>query len=110
MHAHRPDILRDRFVNHAEQMIDMRMHIPIGKQPHEVQRSARCLPLNHRLPSAALENAAVFHGFIHQLGALCKNTSRPERVVPDFAIPHVIIGGKSYGCSVKYGEKTVGSR
>jgi len=80
--------------DHGEQVIDVRVNIPIGEQPEQVQRLAvGDAAAGHLLPHLAREQATVVDGLGHQFGALIEDASRAESVVANLTVTHVIGGG-----------------
>ena len=89
---------------HREQMIDMTMHIAIGKKSQEMQcRAPLSNTLRHFQPGTrllTLEDRTVRNRPGDELGPLIEDPSRADRVMPDLAIAHVVITRHPHGPTV----------
>jgi hypothetical protein len=77
---------------HRYQVIDMRMHVTVGKKPDKMKGGVLRLALRSNLrPYGAFKDTPVMDGLIDPFSALREYTPRAERVMPDFAIPHIVV-------------------
>jgi hypothetical protein len=83
------------------------MDIPVGKQPDEMDRSTILRLLHNIIPDTGLKDPSRFERRIDKSGALVKDPPGPDGIVPDLAVPHVIIRGQSDCCTMgrEPGEK-----
>ncbi len=82
-------------------MVDMGMHVAVGKQPQKVQRAALFGGGDHFLPSVALPQMAAGDGFGDQFRALGEHAAGADGVVADLAIAHVFVAGHADGLTVR---------
>ena len=100
MNACTAHILFFRLHKHCFQMVDMRMHISVGKQTDKMHGAAVFAAGNGAFPGLAFKHSAAFDGFADQLCALAEYLPGAERIVPDLAVAHIVIGGKPHRRSV----------
>ena len=79
----------------------MGMNIPIGEKPHQVKSatSARA-GSDDALPALPLPNATAPDRGKNKTRPLLDDPTRAERIVTDFAVSHVVVGGHPHGGSV----------
>jgi len=101
--------------HHGLQVIDVAVHIAVGKQTDEVQHAAPGLgPCNDLLPGLALPDGAFGDGIGDQSRTLGIHLAGADGIVADFGIAHVVIGGHANGSPVRtqtdvrgFGEEAV---
>jgi len=102
VHAH---VLHAFFVaspQHCKQVLDVAVHVAIRKQPDEVHRFTALLDAaNELFPFFAFEDLAAVDRHLDTLGALIEDAPRSERVVPDLAVPHIVVARETYGRAMR---------
>ena len=84
------------FLQHRNQVRNVGVHVAVGQQTDEVQGCAIVLQVaDEVLPRIRGVNLAGFDGFVDELGALRVNLTAAERVVADFGVAHIVIGGQT---------------
>ena len=79
----------------------MGVDIAVRKKPQEMQGGVPILYVgDQRAPRVGGKHFAGLDGLADQLGALRKNLTGTEGVVPDLGVPHVVIRRQTDGCSV----------
>jgi len=89
-------------VDQDVKLIDVRMDVSVRKQPDKMDRASVLGAAGDAVPDVGLKNPAGLKGGVDQTGALVKNPARAHRVVPDFAVAHIVIRGQSDGCAVGF--------
>ena len=90
------------FPEHRDQVGNVAVHIAVGQQADEVQRlAAGDHGADQVLPCFGSIDGAALNGFVDQLGALGINLAAAEGVVADFAVAHIVIGGKTDSRAVR---------
>ena len=93
MDAYRPDAFGLGPRDHGLEMVDVAVHVAIGKQTDEMHHAAPCLgPGDNFLPRLPRPDTPGGNRIGHQRRALRVHLSGPQRVVPNLGITHVIIG------------------
>ena len=101
MQAYARDPLHGGLGQHGLELIHMAVNIAVGQEPDEMQSGLVGLAVCDEIfPDRALENAARGDRVVHQLGALIKHPAAADRVVADFAVAHVPVGGKADSAAV----------
>ena len=91
------------FRHHCLEVVNVRVDVTVRKQSEEVQGGVMVLYVGNQLfPSLGRKHFARFNGIGNQLCALRENLSRTERVVTDFAVAHIIVGGESHRRAVRF--------
>ena len=79
-----------------QQVIDMGMDVAVGQQPEEMEGPIRGFHAVHEfVPGVALKDAAGRDRFVDQLGTLAIDLTGAQRVVSDFGVAHVFVGGEA---------------
>ena len=86
---------------HCFQMVDMRMHVSVGKQTDKMHGAAVFAAGGSALPGFTFKHSAAFDGFADQLCTLAEYLPGAERIVPDLAIAHIVVGGEPHRRSVR---------
>ena len=74
-------------------MIDMRMHVSIGKKTEKMHCRMVFLDIRHQsFPSIRRKHFSIFYGFGNQLGALAENLTGPQRIMSHLAVSHLPVG------------------
>ena len=101
MDAHAADALLLGLHNHCLEVVDVGVDIAVRKKPQEMQGGVPILYVgDQRAPRVGGKHFAGLDGLADQLGALRKNLTGTEGVVPDLGVPHVVIRRQTDGCSV----------
>ena len=88
--------------DHGLQMVDMAMHVAIGKETDEVNHPATGLrPRHDLLPGFALPDGAGGAGVGHQRSALAVDLTGADGVVADFGVAHVGVARHPDGRAVR---------
>jgi hypothetical protein len=101
MDAHRLDAFGLGLHDHRLQVIDVAMHVAIGKQADEMNHTATGLGAGHDLlPGLALPDGAGSNRVGDQRRALAINLAGADGVVANLGIAHVVIGRHADGGAV----------
>ena len=100
-----PDLFHAFFVrlfDHALEVVDVAVNIPIGEETDEVERAACLCGGDQFLPGLTGKHLAAADGFGDQHGALGEDSAAAHGVVTDFTVAHVCIGGQTNGGAVGF--------
>ena len=101
MDAHRPDAFGLGLNDHRLQVIDVAMHVAVGKETDEMHYAAPGPgPCDDLLPGFALPDRTVGNRIGDQRRALAVNLPGADGVVADFGIAHVVVGRHADGSAV----------
>ena len=102
MHTHGLDAFLFGAHDHCLEVIDMAMHVTVGKQANEMDATAaRFGAGDDLLPRRSLPDGAGGNGVGNQRSALAIHLPRANGVVPNFGIPHIIVGRHPHGRPVR---------
>ena len=87
-------------------MMDIAVHIAVGEQAQEMQRSAIGLhAADEFLPRLGGIDFAALDGLVDQLRTLGVDLAAAQGVVPHFTVAHIVIGRQTYRRAVRFDGK-----
>ena len=113
VHAHSLDALPLGALDERDEVGDVAVHIAVGQQPDEMHgRRVFKAVVRKSAPGGGREYVAALYRLFDEFRALRVDLPATERVVPDFAVAHILVGGQPHRGAVRLdiGVRTLGEQ